>query len=260
MEPKRSKIVRQKMVFKLKSVDDEQYIIRGVFSTSGEDRQGEIVDQNGWKLDEFMTNPIIMLFHDHYQFPVAQCIELAVDGNGNLVGAIKFAVEEYEVAKTAYLLYKGQFMRAFSVGFQNEVYEIDQEKDTVILKENTLFEISCVNVPANAMALAYSKGIDCSSLERASYEHKHGKEEKNIKKTDTEKAKDAVDLLLKIDKETSLPAIKALTEALNAEDADNKVVKVEHPGEKSGGKKEISVKLLNRAIRELIGIKKDINN
>jgi HK97 family phage prohead protease len=254
MEPKKSTIMRQKMVFKINSVDDEQYIIRGVFSTSGEDRQGEIVDQNGWKLDEFLANPVILLFHDHYEFPVAQCIELNVDGNGNLAGAIKFAVEEYEVAKTAFLLYKGRFMRAFSVGFRNEVYEIDNEKDTVILKENTLYEISCVNVPANAMALAYSKGIDCAPLEKLMTKEK--KVEKKEEKTDEQKAKDAVDLLLKIDKETSRPAIKALTEALNADGADNQVVKkVEHP-EKTGGKKEISVKLINRAIRELLVLKK----
>jgi len=253
MEPKKSTMLRQKMIFKINSVDDENYIIRGVFSTSGEDRQGEIVDQNGWKLDEFMANPVILLFHDHYEFPVAQCIELGLDGNGNLAGAIKFAVEEYEVAKTAFLLYKGRFMRAFSVGFQNEIYEIDQEKDTVILKENTLYEISCVNVPANAMALAYSKGIDCAPLEKLMIK---GREEKKIEKTDEQKAKDAVDILLKIDKETSRPAIKALTEALKADDADNKVVnKVEHPA-KTGGKKQVSVKLVNRAIRELLALKK----
>jgi len=55
-------------------------------------------------------------------------------------------------------------MKAFSVGYICEEMDFDK-KDTPIHKINTLLEISAVNVPANALALAKQKGIDITQLE-----------------------------------------------------------------------------------------------
>lgn len=55
-------------------------------------------------------------------------------------------------------------MKAFSVGYICEEIDFDK-KDTPIHKINTLLEISAVNVPANALALAKQKGIDIAPLE-----------------------------------------------------------------------------------------------
>lgn len=153
------------MIFRIKDIDEENFIIRGIFSTGEEDRQGEIIDQNGWKLDDFMENPVVLFAHDHYQPAVGKVIEITKK-DGQLEGAIQFAAKEYDFAATLYKLYAGGFMRAFSVGFMNDRYEIDQENNRTILKENVLYEVSCVNVPANAMALAFSKGIDVSPVQR----------------------------------------------------------------------------------------------
>jgi len=54
-------------------------------------------------------------------------------------------------------------MKAFSVGFSSGKYDVVE--DQVILKDNTLYEISTVSVPANAMALAKSKGLNVQALE-----------------------------------------------------------------------------------------------
>lgn len=273
--------------------DDEKYIIRGVFSTGDVDRQGEVVVQDGWKLDEFLKNPVILWAHDHWQPAIGKVVELAKTAIG-LEGAIQFAADEYEFAKTIYNLYKGGFMRAFSVGFQNDKYEIDQANDVVYLKENTLFEISAVNVPANAMALAYSKGIDMAPLEqlkagkfkrqksptcRTDGESKEDCMGRKIPEMESEgmehdqavaaaenmcsvscedkSAEEAVEKISKTNKETIQSAIKTLTEVLKADEADTQVEKkVETP--KQGGQKKISVKLLNSAIRELLKAKKQL--
>ena len=150
--------------FDIKAVDNQNHVVRGTFSTPIEDRQGEAVNQSGWNLDNYKLNPVVLWAHDAYQFPIAQMIEIEVV-NGNLEGAMKFAVDEYETAATAYALVVGKYIRAFSVGFQNSKYEIDQEEDTVFLIENELYEVSLVNVPANQLALAKSKGIDISPFE-----------------------------------------------------------------------------------------------
>lgn len=159
------KLIHKDIYFKVTSTDDEKYIVRGVFSTQEVDRHGEVVDQKGWKLDEYLQNPVVLWAHDHYSPAIGQMIELGYDENGNLAGAVKFAVEEYDFAKTIFNLYKGRYVRAFSAGFRNDRYEVDEENGVIILKENTLYEMSAVNVPANAMALAYSKGLDLQPLE-----------------------------------------------------------------------------------------------
>lgn len=254
MKPKQGTIIRQKLLFKVKAVEEENFIIRGVFSTGGEDRQGEIVDQNGWKLDEFMLNPVILFCHDNYQPAVGKCIELAKDGNGNLTGAIQFAGAEYDFALTLFKLYAGGFMRAFSVGFMNSKYEIDQENDTVILKENTLYEISCVNVPANSMALALSKGVDVEPITKHMLELQAAATKENEATPEQ-----AMAALSSANIETIRTAIKRLTALLPAAPADNQVGnKGRTPQSNLGGNGKITVKILNQAVRDLLKVRKII--
>ncbi len=151
--------------------DEENYIIRGVFSSGQEDRQGDIVVQNGWMLDEFRENPVVLFAHDHWQPAVGMMIDLGFNEKGELAGAIKFAAKEYDFAMTLYLLYKGKYMRAFSAGFECIDGGYDQANDIQILKQNILYEVSCVNVGANAQALAVQNGIDISPLSKFMSKH-----------------------------------------------------------------------------------------
>ena len=59
-------------------------------------------------------------------------------------------------------------MRAFSVGFSSD--RVDIIDDQVILRDNTLYEISTVSVPANQMALAKSKGLVPKDLDTSPIE------------------------------------------------------------------------------------------
>ena len=235
MKIDKKKIVTKNISLKIKEVQEENYIIRGVFSTGDEDRHGEIVDQKGWKLDEFMSNPVVLFAHDQYRPAVGKVIELKND-DGILEGAIQFAVKEDTsgLAETLYNLYKGRFMSAFSVGFENNLTEYNAEDDTIILKENTLYELSCVNVPANNMALAYSKGINIEPLERIENEIK-----KNLYNQITEDVEDVItkNIAEQIAKETS---------------ADRLILKnqkVETPTSKDG---VYAIRKINKAIRDLI--------
>jgi len=254
----KEKIYKRNAGFRIKEVDEENHIIRGVFSTGGEDRHGEIIDQNEWILESFLENPVILLFHDHHSLPVAKAIELGVDRNGNLAGAIQFAAKEYEVADTVFKLYANGFMRAFSVGFRSGEVVFEPEEDKVILRQNELHEISCVNVPANAGALAYAKGIDMEPLERmrkgpspenkdhATMDHEKGSEEESSKP----------------DMSTLEKAIRTLTDVLERSDTARRAKgggKVDVHAAKSNthavGKK-IPVRTINRAMRALLKIKK----
>lgn len=258
----KKELYKLKSAFRIREVDEEKYVIRGVFSTGAEDRHGEIVDQNGWNLEEFMANPVIMLFHSHDRPPVAQCIELASDQNGNLAGAIKFAVEEDTsgVSRTVYNLYKNGFMRAFSVGFACEEVVYDQEGDRVILRKNTLHEISCVNVPANAGALASAKGIDMEPIRKA-VEDMRAKASREAAPGATMDAERAIEVISKSGQEAIGRAVRALTDALktlsNPDDAQKGEAgeKVERSAP-ADGVKRISVGVINRAVKSLLEVKK----
>ena len=146
--------------------DAENYIIRGVFSTGTEDRQGDIVVQNGWILNEFLQNPVVLFAHDHWQPAVAKVIELGFNEAGNLSGAIQFAANEYDFAMTLYKLYAGGYMRGFSVGFDAIEGGYDDVNNVMVLTQNVLYELSLVNVGASAEALAVQAGIDVSPLKK----------------------------------------------------------------------------------------------
>jgi len=255
-EELKTKIIRKNIFFKIKEIDDDKYIIRGVFSTSGEDRHGEIIDQTGWKLEEYMQNPVILFAHDQWTPAIGKAIELKVDGNGNLAGAIQFAVEESELAKTIFNLYKGGFMRAFSVGFMNNKYEVDEENDILILKENVLYEISCVNVGANAMALATTKGINISPIKEAL--KKSIEEIRKLEQNQTSK-NGGIDLSIEAIEKVSKNLYSKIQKFIRSDKAGN-ISKVETPAGKGGAKSKFSNKKINLAIRQLIKSKHKINH
>lgn len=246
------------MYFKSGEFNDADFSIKGIFSTGTEDRHGEVVDQAGWKLEEYMQNPVVLFSHDPYQPAIGKMVELGMNESGNLAGTIQFAANEYEFAKTIYNLYKGGFMRAFSVGFMNHRYEIDQENDMVILRENTLYEVSAVNIPANAMALAIQKGIDCEPIAKLN----RGEYKMQITEKEPEKVEDPVEILSKSDETTIRAAIGKLNVVLSA-DAKADTQGGEQGREPldvkdQGGKKKVTFKLLNQAIRELVRVKKNL--
>jgi len=152
--------------FKITEIDDENRTFMAVASDDTTDRHGESIKQDGWDLDNFVKNPVVPWGHDYYNPPVAKAIEVGLK-DGKLMFKPKFAtVEELssdpqnpsEWAKfvdTVYRMYKGGYLRAFSVGFIPK----EMEGDTFIKQE--LLEVSAVTVPSNpnALALAYKEGV-----------------------------------------------------------------------------------------------------
>ncbi len=156
---------KQNFTFKVKSVDEVTYTVEGVFSAQNEDRHGEVVVQSGWILENYQKNPVILWAHQHDTFPIAKMLSISVNKATNqLEGKMQFAVDEYEFAKTAFNLVKGGYLSAFSAGFMNNKYQIDQENNVVYLTENELLEVSLVPIPANQLALAKNKGIDAGEF------------------------------------------------------------------------------------------------
>lgn len=223
--------LNKELKIKISNVDEENRIISGVFSTMVEDRHGEKVDQLGWKLAEYMLNPVILFGHDHSRPSIGKCLSLAITQNG-LEGAIQFADTPF--ALEIFSLYKGGYMSAFSCGFRNELYEYDTEADEVILRENTLYEISCVNVPANAYALAKSKGLELKEVANPL----------GALREIAKKQVDSVSVTPKDTIEVKAEIVEVVAKALETV-----------PTTKAKSKKELSISLVNKALKSLVAKK-----
>lgn len=135
-----------------------------IISTADMDRQGEIVDQNGWQLDRYLANPVVLWAHDYSSLPIGVCESLTKDANGNLVAKGKFApAEANPFAQQVRKLYDAKMVRATSVGF----IPLDFDGANKITKAE-LLEFSFVPVPANPFALSLRQvkelGLDTTSM------------------------------------------------------------------------------------------------
>lgn len=110
-----------------------------IITTENLDRYQEVISLNGWELEHYRNNPVVLWGHDHHQLPigVATSVEIA---DGKMVAKGKFAPHPF--AQTIRQLYDMGMMRATSVGF------IEKEREGNLITKAELLEFSFVSVPA----------------------------------------------------------------------------------------------------------------
>lgn len=151
-----------KTILEIKGLDEKKqdgYI--GYASVAVLDRDREIIDPKGWKLENYRKNPVILTSHDYSKLPVGRALWVQPDENGLKV---KFVLANTETGKEIQQLIDEQILNAFSVGFRAEKY-IDnpgEEKGMEHLKDSgvrriytsqELLEISLVGIPSCPDAL-----------------------------------------------------------------------------------------------------------
>lgn len=148
----------KEMIEKIKTANDSgKFSV--VVSTDFQDRQGEVINQDGWDLDFYKSNPVVLWAHDYCQLPIGACENIEVK-EGKLVAEGKFApAEANPFAQQVRQLYDGGFIKATSVGF------IPKRMEGNIIFEAELLEFSFVPVPANPFALTLEKaGFNVAEL------------------------------------------------------------------------------------------------
>lgn len=149
----------------------EKRVIKYVCSDASKDRAGDIIKQDGWTIDNFRKNPVIMGFHNYGDFPVGSSIKTEVVED-KLKMNVMFATKDMNPkADMAFKMSKAGIMKAGSVGFAPIKFHIpddDERKELgmneqggIIFDKQELLEFSVCGVPANANALteSISKGI-----------------------------------------------------------------------------------------------------
>lgn len=161
----------------LKKVEDGTYEF--VMSEETVDRDGEIIEIDGWELKEYKDNSILLFGHRH-DIPgigkVGRVVKEINDGKKQLVAKkVRFASPGiYELADVVHGLVDDEIVKATSVGFQplERIYptEEDNKKEKVKpvrvrTKRSSLYELSIVNVGAHPAALRIKSAIDKATLE-----------------------------------------------------------------------------------------------
>lgn len=136
-----------------------------VASTDDVDREGDVLSSEGWELDSYIKNPVVLFAHRYNEPPIAKANEIKVL-NGKLMFKPQFATkDEYPFADTIFRLYKGGYLRSFSVGFIPKEWEdrrtVDGIRNGKYFRKQELVEVSAVPIASNpnALAEAYKSGV-----------------------------------------------------------------------------------------------------
>ena len=149
--------------------DGEGRTLTFTISTSSVDRMGDTIKVDGWKLEQYRKNPVVLWAHDANLLPVAKSNHVWTEGQ-----KLK-SVAEFTPAGMAkfndvvFEMYKAGFLSATSVGFAPLKYAFTddpQRRYGIDFLEQELLEFSAVPVPANGEALIEGKsaGIDIAPL------------------------------------------------------------------------------------------------
>jgi HK97 family phage major capsid protein/HK97 family phage prohead protease len=132
-----------------------------VMSDDSVDRLGDVIEQDGWKLDNFLKNPIALFGHDS-SFPVGTWKDVRVRGN-RLQGKLELMPAVSPRLQEIHAAVNGGVLRAVSVGFKPiKVEPLADGKKGYRFIEHELVECSVVAVPANPNAIQIAKNLNIS--------------------------------------------------------------------------------------------------
>lgn len=125
-----------------------------VASTSSRDRHGESILQNGWKLENYLKNPVILADHNwSIEKLVGRARNISFEGEQMIIEG-EFA--DTTLGREVKYLYEAGFLKAVSVGLIPRTYDA---QDSSIITSAELLELSFVTIPANPEALSLMKSL-----------------------------------------------------------------------------------------------------
>ncbi len=149
--------------------DGDARTVTFTISTSSVDRMGDTIKIDGWRLEQYRKNPVVLWAHDASLLPVAKSNQVWTEGQ-KLKSVAEFTPPGMaRFNDTVFEMYKAGFLSATSVGFSPLKYAFTddpQRRYGIDFLEQELLEFSAVPVPANGEALIEGKsaGIDIVPL------------------------------------------------------------------------------------------------
>lgn len=156
--------VRKQMIAPASTLCDGVRSLRFTISTDCIDRERDKIAINGWQLDNFARNPIVLWGHDASRLPIGRAFNVGIEA-GALKASVEFipsdTPEAGPFADAVYSLARDGFIAATSVGFRpiKWAFTDDPERGKddwfpgIDFESQELVELSVVTVPANPEAL-----------------------------------------------------------------------------------------------------------
>ena len=146
-------------------------VLSFTISTAGIDRDNDILAIDGWELDSFRKNPVMLWAHDASLPPIARSLAEWVEGD-SLRSRAEFTPADLAhplgdgFGATVARMFRERFLNTTSVGFRPLEWEWSERDsgDGIDFSKQELLEFSAVPVPANAEALVQ---LGWSAKERA---------------------------------------------------------------------------------------------
>ena len=150
-----------------KKQEEEGVIEAIVGSSSIVDRHREVVSQDGWVLDNYKKNPVVLWGHNirEERPPIGKALKVWLDGEKKkkkLMFKVKMDMAD-EFAASIYRKIKDGFINTVSVGFIP--LEIDPEAKDWTWSKAELLELSFVPIPANPQALVEIRSLGIEPIE-----------------------------------------------------------------------------------------------
>lgn len=131
-----------------------------VITTGSVDRERDVIDPAGWKLDNYMRGGagVVLWAHDYHMPPVAKALSITRTATG-LRSVDQFPPKDiYPFADTIHDLVAAGVIRAKSVGFIPLRKTWNATREGWDIHEAELLEHSYVSIPANPEALVVARG------------------------------------------------------------------------------------------------------
>lgn len=146
---------------KISATSEENGTFEVIATSEDIDRHGETIRIDGWDIENYLKNPIILFGHsyDELEDVVGRATDIRFDGTKMIIKGTFASAEANPKAQQLRKLYDEGIIKTVSVGFIP--LERDQYNASVITKAE-LLELSFVPVPANPEALDIMKrcGVD----------------------------------------------------------------------------------------------------
>lgn len=125
-------------------------------STAQVDRMGDTIAVDGWQLDAYRRNPVVLWAHAYTSLPVGRALRVWKDG-GALMATMEFTPEGVvRFNDTVAAMVRDGWLNAVSVGFVPKEFAFARKAGRefgIDFKQQELIEFSVVPVPANPAAL-----------------------------------------------------------------------------------------------------------
>ena len=156
--------LRQAFVSEVRAPAGDGRVITFAISTDSVDRMGDTIALDGWKLDNYRANGVVLWAHESDELPVAKCRRIWIE-SGKLMAEADFTPTPTawpEFNESVFQFLKHGLLNATSVGFQPLKYAFSEDNARsmgIDFMEQELLEFSIVPVPANPECLQQAKSL-----------------------------------------------------------------------------------------------------